>query len=369
MTLHINGQPREFPDGLTVASLVTQMGMKADRVAVELNLEIVPRARWETTSLKNGDKLEVVHFVGGGSPGAEEAAEATDEPPAEAVLANQWTCPTCSAQGSGKFCSTCGEKKTSPEDFSLRHFLSHAFEAFFHADSKIFRSFRMLFTKPGFLSAEYVRGRRKPYLHPFQLFFVCNVIYFLLQPLTTWSGLRTTLVIHTHQMNYSELATRMLQHRLASKGVSESEFTAAFNHVVDVQAKSLVVLMVPAFALGVWVLEWRKRRFFGEHLVFAFHFYAYWLIFIFLVLYGIGTPIAFFLARRDLIRVTEHGLDKSFDTIGLLVVFVYLTVALRTVYRDGWVMAALKAAALVWSTTYLLIAYRFVLFVTALYTA
>ena len=40
--------------------------MKLDRVAVELNLEIVPRARWEATTLKDGDKLEVVHFVGGG---------------------------------------------------------------------------------------------------------------------------------------------------------------------------------------------------------------------------------------------------------------------------------------------------------------
>jgi thiamine biosynthesis protein ThiS len=68
MTLHINGEQREFPDGLTVAALVSQLGMKPDRVAVELNLEIVPRSQWETTTLKSGDKLEVVHFVGGGCP-------------------------------------------------------------------------------------------------------------------------------------------------------------------------------------------------------------------------------------------------------------------------------------------------------------
>ena len=85
MTLHINGQPREFPDGLTVASLVTQLGMKADRVAVELNLEIVPRAKWETTSLHHGDKLEVVHFVGGGSAGWGEAAGLEDDPPGPAI--------------------------------------------------------------------------------------------------------------------------------------------------------------------------------------------------------------------------------------------------------------------------------------------
>ena len=67
MTLQINGEQREFPDGLTVAALVARLGMKPDRVAVELNLEIVPRSKWEATTLKNGDKLEVVHFVGGGS--------------------------------------------------------------------------------------------------------------------------------------------------------------------------------------------------------------------------------------------------------------------------------------------------------------
>jgi sulfur carrier protein len=69
--LQINGEQREFPDGLTVAALVAQLGMKPDRVAVELNLEIVPRTNWEATSLQNGDKLEVVHFVGGGSTGTE----------------------------------------------------------------------------------------------------------------------------------------------------------------------------------------------------------------------------------------------------------------------------------------------------------
>jgi thiazole synthase len=67
MLLQINGEQRNFPDGLTVAALVAQLGMKPDRVAVELNLEIVPRTHWEAMILKDGDKLEVVHFVGGGT--------------------------------------------------------------------------------------------------------------------------------------------------------------------------------------------------------------------------------------------------------------------------------------------------------------
>ena len=67
MLLQLNGASRDFPDGLTLAALVEHLGMKPDRVAVELNLEIVPRPKWQDTHLKNGDKLEIVHFVGGGS--------------------------------------------------------------------------------------------------------------------------------------------------------------------------------------------------------------------------------------------------------------------------------------------------------------
>jgi len=70
MKLHINGEERNFsssPDPFTLAALVELLGMKADRVAVELNRDIVPRDRWAETRLNEGDRLEVVHFVGGGA--------------------------------------------------------------------------------------------------------------------------------------------------------------------------------------------------------------------------------------------------------------------------------------------------------------
>jgi thiamine biosynthesis protein ThiS len=69
MKLHINGEDRTFDfPAPTLAALVETLGMKTDRVAIELNLDIVPRDRWAETTLKDGDKLEMVHFVGGGSP-------------------------------------------------------------------------------------------------------------------------------------------------------------------------------------------------------------------------------------------------------------------------------------------------------------
>jgi len=66
MRLKINDDEKEFADGLSLSDLVAQLGMKADRVAVELNREIVPRGQWADTQLNDGDKLEIVHFVGGG---------------------------------------------------------------------------------------------------------------------------------------------------------------------------------------------------------------------------------------------------------------------------------------------------------------
>ncbi len=68
MTLHINGEPSTFAQAeLTLAALIESLNMKPDRVAVELNRDIVPRGRWPETPLKDGDHLEIVHFVGGGS--------------------------------------------------------------------------------------------------------------------------------------------------------------------------------------------------------------------------------------------------------------------------------------------------------------
>jgi thiamine biosynthesis protein ThiS len=67
MKLTINGESREFDSLSTVSELVAQLGMKPDRVAVELNRELVPRSSWSTMRVTDGDKLEIVHFVGGGS--------------------------------------------------------------------------------------------------------------------------------------------------------------------------------------------------------------------------------------------------------------------------------------------------------------
>jgi thiamine biosynthesis protein ThiS len=66
MKITINGELREIPDGLTVAALLQHLEMAADRVAIERNLDILPRAKWQETEVQLDDRYEIVHLVGGG---------------------------------------------------------------------------------------------------------------------------------------------------------------------------------------------------------------------------------------------------------------------------------------------------------------
>ena len=66
MRVQVNGESRELPEELTLSELVVQLSLAPERLAVELNREVVRRARWAETTLQDGDQVEIVHFVGGG---------------------------------------------------------------------------------------------------------------------------------------------------------------------------------------------------------------------------------------------------------------------------------------------------------------
>ena len=65
MQLLVNGEPREFRAS-TVAAMIGELGLDTRKVAVERNLVIVPKSRFAETSLHEGDRIEIVHFIGGG---------------------------------------------------------------------------------------------------------------------------------------------------------------------------------------------------------------------------------------------------------------------------------------------------------------
>lgn len=66
IAITVNGEARAANPGATVADLLAEMGLNQGRVAIEKNLDILPRAKWQETLLEAGDRYEIVHFVGGG---------------------------------------------------------------------------------------------------------------------------------------------------------------------------------------------------------------------------------------------------------------------------------------------------------------
>lgn len=65
--IRLNGETRQIPAGLNLSALLQHLGIHADRVAIELNRQIVRKPDWDTTMLAAGAEVEVVHFVGGGA--------------------------------------------------------------------------------------------------------------------------------------------------------------------------------------------------------------------------------------------------------------------------------------------------------------
>ncbi|MBT6911483.1 MAG: sulfur carrier protein ThiS, partial [Rhodospirillaceae bacterium] len=66
MRVVINGENRELPSSVTVTALLADLGLDARKIALEHNLEIVPRSAYDQTMVGDGDRLEIVHFIGGG---------------------------------------------------------------------------------------------------------------------------------------------------------------------------------------------------------------------------------------------------------------------------------------------------------------
>ena len=100
-------------------------------------------------------------------------------------------CVTCEAPLVGPYCSECGERVSDPESLTLRHFFAHTVvHELLHVDGALWRTLRLLFTRPGALCLEFAAGRRRPYVNPFRLLLIAIVAYTLLASsglIVTWN--------------------------------------------------------------------------------------------------------------------------------------------------------------------------------------
>src|SRR5262245_5324652 len=103
------------------------------------------------------------------------AAVATDVPAARAASAQ---CQNCGAAVSGRYCAACGQR-LEPPLHSIWHFFKTATEDLTHADSRLWRTLGALLFRPGYLTREFLLGRRARYLPPVRLYLVISVMFFL----------------------------------------------------------------------------------------------------------------------------------------------------------------------------------------------
>jgi hypothetical protein len=276
------------------------------------------------------------------------------------------SCPSCGLSSAGRFCSACGEDKRRGKNYSLVGHLGEAFKVVTNIESGFLRSFSALITKPGLLTSEYFAGRRKPYLKPLQLFLFCNIIFFFVQSYTRFNTLSTPLYIHTHQLPYSGYAREKINKVILMRGTPFKEYQARFDAIVENQSKTMVVLMIPMFALLLQVMYWRTRRYFVEHLVFSIHFFSYFLLLLSADLLLMTAIVG--IARRLTTNLAILDNDLLSTTLLLTLCLTYLLVAVRRAYKQGWVLTVLKCVILLAGIMFIVQLYRFCLFFTAFYS-
>ena len=291
--------------------------------------------------------------------------EAPPVPSVESGASSFGACGNCGAQLNGPFCSQCGEKKVSPKDYTLRHFIEESLGELTYFDNRFLRTVRLLFTKPGQLSNAYFYGGRSRYTRPLTLFVIINVIFFFVQPHTGLFGYK-----YVQYMNdRAHLAA--VQAHLRQTGESQQSYMARFDANLQNQKKSLLIVAVPVLALFMSLLFAGSGRTYAEHLVFSVQVYAFLLAYLAGVVLLLLVPLEMALgavgpAAGPVMRSLET--ERAIDAILLAGVAVYMYFGFRRAYRASRIHAAASAMVLTVTVAYLIGLYHTGLFYVTFWT-
>ncbi|MCC6725853.1 MAG: DUF3667 domain-containing protein [Saprospiraceae bacterium] len=252
------------------------------------------------------------------------------------------TCASCGTALQGKYCHACGEKQLDPHhDFSVLHFLEETFESFTHLDSKVIRSYKNLFFRPGFLCAEFMAGRRVRYMKPVPLFLVASVLFYLFFPTTSSFFSNPADMCRGYEFNNRVSNTLHLNmpNLLAIKAkeknmVAEELIGDEFRHHAASKAKTWLFFLVPIWGLVLWALFGRKYKWLVPHLVFALHGVAFFILFD-LISLAVMSAVGF------------KSLGDRFVLYLAIAFTIYCVIAIRTAYgmgRAGSVLTGLLSA-------------------------
>jgi len=271
-------------------------------------------------------------------------------------------CENCGAALTGRYCAACGQRREPPVH-SLWHFLTVAFEDVTHADSRLWSTLAALAFRPGFLTHEFLNGRRARYLPPVRLYLVLSVLFFLcaslsrpqvLQLSTSDSGVpQAARLVPLERANdipgssarpgespaernarecaminfAGPLNPAMRKACLRIRSDNARSFVAAMRHNLP----RTMFVFLPLLAGIMMLFYWRPRHYYVEHLLLLLHNHA----FVFLVL-----PLAWGLDA--LLPFAAGWVD--FAVFVYLVWYMYRS--MRTVYGQGRALTLAKLTAL-----------------------
>ncbi|MFI4967167.1 MAG: DUF3667 domain-containing protein [Gammaproteobacteria bacterium] len=283
-------------------------------------------------------------------------------PPAQTP---EWTCPSCGHAARLHYCAQCGERRqqgSAPGELQLARHLLYLPGG---PGRKLWGTFYTLIRRPGELTAAWLEGRRTPYTPPLQLFLAVNFVFFIVQSLTGLNVFSLPLDTNLHNQDYSEFANRLLTDHLTAVNLSVAVYAPFYDNMERLLAKSLVIIMVPLFAVAVSVLGgWRRWP--TAAMVFAGHFYAFLMVFL-CVLFPVLSLVLLFLVKVVGWHFDLHTMDNVVSGVEFLACASYIYFAHGRVFSLHPVLRATASVLLVFAVLYILYAYRLILFLVTLH--
>lgn len=243
--------------------------------------------------------------------------------PAPAASAGEFTCANCATLASGSHCPACGQKRIHEGDLALRHAWHHVAHELTHLDGKVFTTLRLLLTRPGQLTLDFLEGRRARHIHPIRVFIAIGFLFFLLAklnpPFDVGEAFGPTL-------QGDALAT--LDRRAADLGTTREALLAKASAASAAAFKTVSLCATFAGGFVLWLLFRRQRRYLAEHLVMTLHLASF--------------NMCLWLVLGWFTRIPATQLIAGLITSALA--FGYFLWAARRVYGGSWLVLVLKWA-------------------------
>jgi hypothetical protein len=267
---------------------------------------------------------EVVQRAGRAEPG-----RASGAPPAAG------TCPECGTALVGDHCHGCGEKRPEARDLALRHFFSEAAQELTSVEhSKLFHTVWALLFRPGFLTNEWLAGRRRRYLKPLNL--CLGILALSLFAYSVYKPVSMFDIEKFIKASKREDSMKLFERFAAKKKVGVPEL---FDRLGDKWQRYMslsTLLFVGGFALVLQVVFLLKRRYFVEHLVFSMHFISFSTLLVLLL-----WPVYYY------VGIKTGGLNVLIGLFKWALDIVYMFFAVRSVYGLGSVKSIPASVVLV----------------------